>query len=272
VTADDAGQQPPGPRTLVVLPTYNERENLRQLVDLLLQIEPELGIVVVDDASPDGTGTLADDLSRERASRLQVIHRAGKLGLGSAYLEGFRLGLAMGADTIVTMDADFSHDPAHLDRMLEVSRHGADLVIGSRYIAGGSTPDFPLHRRVLSATANVVAHALVGLRARDATAGFRCYKRRVLLALPLDVIRSNGYSFLIEILFLVQRFGFDVVEVPIVFRDRTRGASKISKDEIWKAVVTVLRLTWLRFAGGGRRADRQRNLPNQRAPSDDRGR
>lgn len=245
-----AGGSTPGAiRTLVVLPTYNERGNLRQLIPRLLEVDAGLGVVVVDDASPDGTGKVAEELHRELPARVRVIHRPAKLGLGTAYLAGFRFGLELGARRIVTMDADLSHHPRHLPALLEASGRGYDLVIGSRYVPGGATPDFPLHRRLLSRTANLVAHAVAGLAARDATSGYRCYRSATLAALPLDSIRSDGYSFLVELLFLVQSSGARIAEVPISFEDRAHGVSKISRSEIGKAVVTVLRLARRRLRG-----------------------
>ena len=247
---DDAGEgnrRPGAFGALVVLPTYNERNNLARLVGLLLEVRPDLGVVVVDDASPDGTGRIADQLNRENPARVQVIHRGAKLGLGTAYLAGFRVGLDLGVEFIVTMDADFSHHPRHLPAVFQAAAGDVDLVIGSRYVKGGANPDSPLYRRFISQVANLCAHFVAGLSARDATAGFRCYHRRVLQALPLNRIKSSGYSFLVEILFLVQRAGFKVAEVPIVFEDRKHGTSKISRHEIRKAVLTLLRLGWRRL-------------------------
>jgi len=229
--------------TIVIVPTYNERENLEQLVGMLLELPVQISVVVVDDNSPDGTGELADRLAAEHAGRVHVIHRAGKLGLGTAYLTGFERAIDLGAERVMTMDADFSHHPRYIPAMVEKSKVGADLVIGSRYVDGGGAPDFPLRRRILSGGANAFARTLLGLRAKDATAGFRCYRRHVLETLPLDTIFSSGYSFLVEMLFMVQQAGFSVAEVPIIFLDRTRGASKISRQEISRAVYTVLRLT-----------------------------
>ncbi|HEC22634.1 MAG TPA: polyprenol monophosphomannose synthase [Chloroflexi bacterium] len=235
--------------TLVIVPTYNERENIPRLIPMLLELPLDLGVIVVDDNSPDGTGELADALAEEYPGRVSVVHRAGKLGLGTAYLAGFRLALEQGAARVMTMDADFSHHPRYIPAMVRASVERYDLVIGSRYVPGGGTPDFPLRRRVLSRGANTFARFLLGLKARDATAGFRCYRRHVLEALPLDSIFSSGYSFLIEMLFLVQQAGFSVGEVPIVFEDRKRGRSKISQQEITKALYTVFRLSWRRMFG-----------------------
>lgn len=234
--------------TLIVLPTYNERENIARLVESLLDLPLDLAVIVVDDNSPDGTGELADRLAQSHPERVAVLHRPGKLGLGTAYLAGFGQALSRSdARHIITMDADFSHHPRYIPAMVEASQDGCDLVIGSRYIDGGSTPDFPLRRRILSGGANALARAALGLQARDATAGFRCYRREVLEQLPLGQIFSDGYSFLIEMLFLVQQAGFEVGEVPITFEDRKQGKSKISQQEVFKAVYTVLRLTGRRL-------------------------
>jgi dolichol-phosphate mannosyltransferase len=244
--------------TVVVVPTYNERENLPILVDMLLDLPVDLGVLVVDDNSPDGTGALADELCAKYSGRVWVIHRAGKLGLGTAYRAGFKYALdasSMGGrvERIMTMDADFSHHPRYIPAIIALSKQGSDLVVGSRYVPGGGTPDFPAQRRMLSWGANSIAKTLLGLKARDVTAGFRCYRRVVLETLPLDSIFSNGYSFLIEMMFLVQRAGFSVGEVPIIFMDRTRGKSKISQREIFRALYTVTRLSVRRlFIRGSR--------------------
>jgi glycosyltransferase involved in cell wall biosynthesis len=239
---------------MVVLPTYNERENIQALVSALLDLPVDLGVIIVDDNSPDGTGALADALATMHPGRVFVVHRSGKLGLGTAYLAGFKKALnsdAVGGrvERIMTMDADFSHHPRYIPAMVEASRDQCDLVIGSRYTPGGATPDFPARRVFLSSGANAFARTMLGLRARDATAGFRCYRRVVLETLPLDSIFSSGYSFLIEMLFLVQQAGFTVGEVPITFMDRTQGQSKISRQEIIRALYTVIRLFWRRVFG-----------------------
>jgi len=237
------------PDVLIVLPTYNERDNLPALIDMLLELPVDLGVIVVDDHSPDGTGQIADKMAAKNPQQIYVIHRPGKLGLGTAYLAGFRDGLATGAARLMTMDADFSHHPRYIPELVAASRAGYDLVIGSRYVKGGDTPDFPLRRRLLSSGANTFARIMLGLKARDVTAGFRCYRREVLESLPLNKIFSSGYSFLIEMLYLVQSAGFKVGEVPIIFEDRKEGLSKISEREIIKALYTVARLSWRRVFG-----------------------
>jgi dolichol-phosphate mannosyltransferase len=233
----------------VILPTYNERENISDLVTMLLALPTAIRVVVVDDNSPDGTGQAADELAEAHPGSVYALHRPAKLGLGTAYLAGFDFALGQDAARIMTMDADFSHHPRYIPAMVEASENAYDLVIGSRYVPGGGTPDFPLKRRILSFGANSFARLMLGLHARDATAGFRCYRRVVLESLALDSIFSDGYSFLVEMLFLVQRAGFSVGEVPIVFEDRKRGKSKISQQEVTKALYTVARLAWRRVFG-----------------------
>jgi len=229
----------------VIIPTYNERENIGLLVDSIEGLQAGLRIIIVDDHSPDGTGQLADELAA-RYSGVRVIHRSGKLGLGTAHIAGMRAALSDGVDCILTMDADFSHRPRYLpDLMAALRRY--DVVIGSRYVAGGGALYCTLPRRALSQGANLFARMVLGLDASDATAGFRGYRRVVLESIPLDEIASEGYSFLIEMLYRCQRQGWHMGEVPIVFENRQRGASKISKIEILKAMQTVLRLGWERI-------------------------
>ena len=233
-------------KSSVIVPTYNERENIVLLAPELLALPVGLNVIVVDDNSPDSTGLIADEMAA-RDPRISVVHRPGKLGLGTAYVAGFKKALADGADRVLTMDADYSHHPRFIPSMIERSQ-AADLVIGSRYVRGGGAVDSPAMRRLLSYGANAFAKTLLGLKAMDCTAGFRCYRRVVLESIDLDAILSNGYSFLIEMLFNVQRRGFTVAEVPIQFMDRRLGASKISRNEITRAMYTVLRLSARRFA------------------------
>lgn len=227
-------------RAAVIVPTYNEIDNLKPLVEQLLSLQAGLGVIVVDDNSPDGTGRLADQLAAEHPE-VQVIHRPGKLGLGTAYKAGFAHALAMGIPLVLTMDADFSHDPRFIPSMLAKAAD-CDVVIGSRYVRGGGTEGCTLLRIALSRGANLLAKTLLGLHAGDCTAGFRCYSRAVLLQIDLDQVYSEGYSFLIEMLYRVQRAGFRTGEVPILFANRRRGASKISRREVTRAMGTVLRL------------------------------
>lgn len=224
----------------VIVPTYNEHENIVLLVPELLALPVGLNVLVVDDNSPDSTGLIVEEMAA-RQPRLSVIHRPGKLGLGTAYIAGFKKALATGAERILTMDADYSHHPRYIPAMIERSQT-ADLVIGSRYVRGGGAMGRSLPLRLVSYGGNAFAKIVLGLRAMDCTAGFRCYRRDVLEAIDLDSIISNGYSFLIEMLYLVQRRGWTVAEVPICYMDRQLGASKISRTEVTRALYTVVRL------------------------------
>lgn len=228
----------------IVIPTYNESDNIETLVSQVLALPGDLRVLIVDDNSPDGTGRIADDLAT-RSDRVQALHRPAKLGLGSAYITGFKAALALGMERIMTMDADFSHHPRYIPALI-AQTHTCDLSIGSRYVDGGGTLHCGLRRQVLSHTANLAARLVLGLSAHDCTAGFRCYRRQVLESIDLDQIFSNGYSFLIEMLYKCQQRGYRVGEVPIIFEDRRRGLSKISRQEIIKAIYTVLRLGWER--------------------------
>jgi GT2 family glycosyltransferase len=225
----------------VVLPTYNEVENLTTLVRAVLERAPDVHILVVDDASPDGTGELAEELKAEHPGRVDVVHRRSKQGLGTAYVLAFRMALERGYERVVTMDADLSHAPEHLPAILRAAGN-ADLVIGSRYIPGGRTVGWGLDRKVLSLGANVFARRALGFRVRDCTSGYRCYHRRFLEAIDLDEIVADGYSFQIEMVWRCLRAGLSAREVPIVFVERAHGTSKISSDEVGKALFTVLNI------------------------------
>ncbi len=233
-------------KPVVIVPTYNERDNIDILLDELLSLPVDLSIINVDDNSPDGTGEAADVWAARYPDRVQAVHRAGKLGLGTAYIAGFKQAFVAGFDRILTMDADFSHHPRYIPAMLDLSRE-RDLVIGSRYVPGGGTLNCTWKRKMLSQGANTFAKVLLGLQAKDCTAGFRCYRRDVLQTIDLDGIRSNGYSFLIEMIFYVQRRQFSIGEVPIIFEDRRRGTSKISRNEVVRALQTVQRLSGQRL-------------------------
>ena len=224
----------------IIIPTYNERENIALLVRGILEQDLGASVIIVDDNSPDGTGELADGLA-EQHSEIRVIHRAGKLGLGTAHIAGMHAALGSGAGRILTMDADFSHHPRYLPAMFSALEH-YDLVIGSRYVPGGGTLYCTAPRKALSRGANLAAHIALRLQAGDATAGFRGYRREVLESIELDDIVSDGYSYLIELLYRCQAKGWRIGEVPIVFENRQRGASKISRTEIFKALQTVARL------------------------------
>jgi glycosyltransferase involved in cell wall biosynthesis len=233
----------------VIVPTYNEKENITSLAELLLTLPVVPNVIIVDDNSPDGTGDIADHLAATHPGRVHVIHRSGKLGLGTAYIAGFKHALAEGSELIVTMDADFSHHPRYIPDMVGKIMQGYDLVIGSRYVPGGGAVECTLPRKMLSWGANAIARTMLNLQAHDTTAGFRCYRREVLASIPLDEIFSSGYSFLIEMLYKVQRGGWRVGEVPIIFENRQQGVSKISKTEVFKALYTVVRLSWTRVSG-----------------------
>jgi dolichol-phosphate mannosyltransferase len=230
----------------VVIPTYNEHDNIKQLTEEILTLAPPLDVIIVDDNSPDGTGKLADELATQYPGRVQVIHRPAKLGLGTAHIAGFKLALEQGAQRVLSMDADFSHHPRHIPTLLAKSQQ-AHLVIGSRYVRGGGTRFCSWKRRALSLGANLFAKVMLGLPARDCTAGFRCYHDDVLLSIDLDDIFSNGYSFLIELIYHTKSQNWRVAEVPIIFEDRRHGVSKISRLEIVAALYTVLRLATWRF-------------------------
>jgi len=227
-------------KVLVATPTYDERDNLEPLCEAVLASPVGADFLVVDDASPDGTGELADRIAA-REPRFRVLHRAGKLGLGTAYVEAFRFALARGYDAVVTMDGDRSHDPAYLPSLVEATSR-ADLVIGSRYLDGISVVNWDLKRLILSQFANEYARAITGLGFHDCTSGFQCLTRRALEAADLDRIHSSGYSFLIELKYRVVRAGLVGIEVPIVFTDRRLGSSKISKAEVLRSMVTPWRL------------------------------
>ena len=235
-------------KALVIIPTYNEAVNLTHLVPQVLAQDPRLEVLVVDDNSPDGTGQLAEGLAVENP-RVHVLHRSGKQGLGTAYLAGFKWGLERDYAYFFEMDADFSHDPAHLKEFLKAIED-ADLVLGSRYLAGRVTVvNWPMGRLLLSYFANVYARWVTGLRIWDLTGGFKCYRRRVLEGMDLSKVRSNGYAFQIEMSVRAWRKGFKLAEIPIVFVDRTEGQSKMNRAIVREAVWMVPRLrlmAWFR--------------------------
>ncbi len=226
----------------LILPTYNEAENIEAIVaasgEVLEGAAPDgFSVLVVDDGSPDGTGQIADRLAAEN-SWVEVLHRTEKNGIGPAYLAGFRHALEHGAGYVMEMDSDFSHDPADLARLLEAVEAGADLALGSRYVPGGGVTDWGLLRRFISEGGSTYARLLLGLRVRDLTGGFKCFRREVLEAIHFDGVRSQGYAFQVELTYRAVRAGFQVVEVPIVFKDRERGQSKMS----WRIAVEAM---WL---------------------------
>ena len=225
---------------LVIIPTYNERENLPSIVPLVLEQDARLEVLVVDDGSPDGTGALADSIAA-REPRVHVLHRKGKLGLGTAYIAGFRWAIERGYALVFEMDADFSHDPRHLPEFLALVDE-LDVVIGSRYMRGVTVVNWPMGRLLLSWLANWYARIVTGLAIHDLTSGFKCYRRRVLERLDLDAIRSNGYAFQIETVFRAWHAGFRVGELPIVFVDRHSGTSKMNRRIIIEAFWLVWKL------------------------------
>ena len=226
-------------RTLVIIPTYNERENLPLILRRLRQACPGVHVLVVDDSSPDGTGELADELASADPERLHVMHRTAKDGLGAAYLAGFAWGLSRQYTTLVEMDADGSHAPEQLHLLLEAVDAGADLVIGSRYVDGGSVQNWPWRRWALSWTANTYARLALGIGIHDITAGYRAYRRDVLQKMDLDAVDSKGYCFQIDLTWRAISNGFTVVEVPITFTERELGVSKMSGSNIREALVKV---------------------------------
>lgn len=232
-------------RLLIVIPTYNERDNVRALIPALLTAADGADIVVVDDNSPDGTAQVVAGFCDE-SPRVRLIQRDRKRGIGTAYRSGFALAGGDGYDAVVTMDADFSHAPEDVGRVVAGLAH-ADVVVGSRYVAGGRIENWPLFRRVLSVTANALARRLLGRHVHDWTSGFRCYRRQVLQSLPLPHITSDGYSFLMEMLFHCNRQRWRIGEVPITFVDRRFGHTKISRAEAYKSVTTLARLVWWRI-------------------------
>jgi dolichol-phosphate mannosyltransferase len=225
----------------IVLPTYDEAENIERVVRAILDALPEARVLVVDDASPDGTGEIAEALAAELGT-VEVLHRPGKAGLGQAYVAGFTHALAAGAGHVIEMDADLSHDPADLPRLLATARAGADLVLGSRYVAGGGVEEWDLLRRGISRAGCAYARHVLGVGVRDLTGGFKCFTAEALAAIGYETVRSQGYAFQVELTFRALRRGLRVEELPITFRDRTAGESKMSARIALEAAVLVPRL------------------------------
>jgi len=245
--------EPRGPAWLV-LPTYNEAENLEPFVAAVLpKLPADARVLVVDDNSPDGTGRIADRLA-EAEERIEVLHRTEKEGLGPAYIAGFRKALAEGAGLVLEMDADFSHDPAYLPRLLEASKR-ADLTIGSRYVEGGGVSNWGALRRGISRGGSSYARLVLGVEVKDLTGGFKCFRREVLEAIDLDSVDARGYAFQIEMTYRTLQAGFRVVEVPIVFRDRHAGSSKMDSSIVLEAIWRVPRLRFENRDGRPRRGD-----------------
>jgi len=237
------------PRAVVCLPTYDEAENVEPVVRALVAVLGEDDrVLVIDDASPDGTGAIADRLAAE-LPQVGVLHRTAKEGIGPAYVAGFRRALADGAELVLEMDCDFSHDPRDVPRLIEAADRGADLVLGSRYVRGGRVENWGLLRRLVSRGGSLYARILLGSRLRDLTGGFKCYRRRVLEAIDLDAVSAHGYAFQIETTYRTLRAGFRVVEIPITFADRAAGSSKMTKaivvEAIWRVpALRLAALTW----------------------------
>ncbi len=231
-------------RSLIVIPTYNERENIASLVDDVLRVVPTTDLLIIDDNSPDGTGQLVDAMSAANP-RIHCLHRAGKLGLGTAYIAGFRYAIEHGYDLVFEMDADYSHDPRYLPDFLRLAQD-ADLVIGSRYISGGGTPNWSALRKFISGGGNTFARFMLGIPTHDCTAGFRCYRTAALRTLDLSLIRASGYAFQVELAYIFWKRGFRVRETPIIFVDRRVGKSKMSRKIFIEGFLWVLRT---RFQG-----------------------
>jgi dolichol-phosphate mannosyltransferase len=234
-------------KALVIIPTYNERENVEPLLTRIFEEKLPLEVLIVDDNSPDGTGAIADQMAA-RDPRVHVLHRPGKAGLGSAYVAGFRYALARDYDAVLEMDADFSHSPDSLREFLH-EIESADVVLGSRYLYGVTVVNWPLSRLVLSYLANVYSRVITGMRVKDLTGGYKCYRRAVIEAIDWDRVRSDGYAFQIEITFKAYRKGFRIKEIPILFVDRHAGESKMSRRIVWEAVWMVWRLRLLDLIG-----------------------
>ena len=229
-------------KNLVVIPTYNERENIRDIISVVRFITPSFDVLVVDDGSPDGTAEIVKEEMEKAPNRVFLIEREGKLGLGTAYITGFKWALEKGYDYICEMDADFSHDPNDLARLHEACEKGADVAIGSRYVTGVNVVNWPMGRVLMSYFASFYVRIITGMPFRDSTAGFKCYHRRVFDKLDLDKIHFIGYAFQIEMKFNAWKHGFKIVEVPIIFTDRTKGVSKMSKGIFKEAIFGVLQM------------------------------
>ena len=234
--------------SLVIIPTYNEKENVEKMVRKIFSMPHNFHLLIIDDGSPDGTGAIVKSLQREFEGKLHLLERSGKLGLGTAYITGFKWAIEKKYDYIFEMDCDFSHNPDDLLRLYHAcANEGADVAIGSRYIRGANVVNWPLGRAVMSYYASVYVRIITGIHIKDTTAGFKCYKRKVLETIDLDRIKFIGYAFQIEMKFTAWKHGFKIVEVPIVFTDRTEGTSKMSKGIFKEAVLGVIELRWNSF-------------------------
>jgi len=230
-------------RKVIIIPTYNEKENIEKIIRAVMELEGEYHILVIEDGSPDGTAAIVRKLQSEFSGRLFMIERTGKLGLGTAYITGFKWSLEQGYDYIFEMDADFSHNPADLPRLYEAcSRDGADLSIGSRYCKGISVVNWPIGRVIMSYYASVYVRSVLGMKVYDTTAGFKCYRRQVLETIDLDKVKMKGYGFQIEMKYSTFKLGFKIKEVPVIFVDRTEGKSKMSSGIFGEAFWGVMKL------------------------------
>lgn len=231
-------------KSLVIIPTYNERENIERLIHTVFSLPKSFEILIIDDHSPDGTADIVKDMQSRYNHRIHLMERAGKLGLGTAYIAGFKWAIANQYDYVFEMDADFSHNPNDLPALLEACENGADLAIGSRYITGVNVVNWPIGRVLMSYYASAYVRFITGMSIRDTTAGFKCYAIRVLKAIDLDRIKFKGYAFQIEMKFTIWKMGFRIVEVPIIFTERKHGSSKMSGGIFSEAVFGVIRLKW----------------------------
>ena len=236
-------------KKIVIIPTYNEKENIAAIIQAVIVLGNQYHVLVVDDGSPDGTATIVKNLMQLHPGKIFIQERKGKLGLGTAYIHGFKWALANHYDYIFEMDADFSHNPLDLDRLLAACEAGADVAIGSRYVKGGATENWPLDRLIYSKGGSLYTRIITGMPVKDPTAGFMCYKNKVLAAIQLDNIKFIGYAFQIEMKFASWRLGYKLKEVPITFIDRKIGISKMSKGIIKEAVLGVLSMQWQSFTG-----------------------
>ena len=231
--------------SLVIIPTYNEKENIEQIIRKVFSLPKEFDILIVEDNSPDGTAAIVKSLMQEFPAKLFIEERKGKLGLGTAYIHGFKWALTHGYDFIFEMDADFSHNPEDLERLYDTAKNkGGDLVIGSRYITGVNVVNWPIGRVLMSYYASSYVRLVTRMKVRDTTAGFKCYRSEVLKSINLDKIRLMGYAFQIEMKFTVWKLGFNLIEIPIIFTDRTLGTSKMSKGIFKEAILGVIKLRW----------------------------
>jgi dolichol-phosphate mannosyltransferase len=236
-------------KKIVIIPTYNEKENIAAIINAVIVLGNQYHVLVVDDGSPDGTANIVKELMQAHPDKIFIQERVGKLGLGTAYIHGFKWAIANQYDYIFEMDADFSHNPLDLDRLLAACENGADVAIGSRYVKGGATENWPLDRLIYSKGGSLYTRMITGMPVKDPTAGFICYKNKVLAAMQLDHINFIGYAFQIEMKFASWRLGFKLKEVPITFIDRKIGISKMSKGIIKEAVLGVISMQWQSFTG-----------------------